>query len=313
MDEGISSSNTMMRISKITTIQKPLKTNNPLQTHRPTPLQSLTARARGEMRPKEMRPKEMRPKETQKEVKRQKKTSKPKSSLRGKSVFKSLKLFLKDYQKNGYKMRMKVWADPAQSFRPTAMTAPTKTLAEILQTIPLEDAEQISEFQGLIYMPEQFMQKYLLPTMQIRTLLETENEVARGEQPLPGGPETAIMYSLYHQAKATQATTLDNKLRSLIAHSHTDTDKLVKDITENMTAKEKSLAYFTNQLREVTTLPTLQTICRMTVDDVREKNQLISSVLTNFEQQLKRDYKAYERERHQNVLIAKLNYEQQLC
>ncbi len=43
-----------------------------------------------------------------------------------------------------------------------------------------------------------------------------------------------------------------------------------------------------------------------------QKNQLINSVLSNLEQQLKRDYKAYERERHQNVLIAKLNYEQQL-
>ena len=148
--------------------------------------------------------------------------------------------------------------------------------------------------------------------MQIRKLLETESEVARGEQPLPGGPETAILYSLYHQTGYTQATTLDSKLRSLITHSSTDTDKLVKDITENMMAKEKSLEQFTNQLREVTTLPTVQTICRMTADDVKEKNQLISSVLSNFQQQLKRDYKAYERERHQNVLIAKLNYEQQL-
>ena len=213
---------------------------------------------------------------------------------------------------NGFKMRMKVWADPAQSFRPISMIASSMTLAETLREVPLEDAEQISEFQGLVYMPAQFMQKYLLPTMQIRKLLETESELARGDQPLPGGPETAIMYALYHQAKSTQATTLDSRLRSLITHSHTDTDKLVKDITENMMAKEKSLEHFTNQLREVTTLPTVQTICRMNADDVKEKNQLISSVLTNFEQQLKRDYKAYERERHQNVLIAKLNYEQQL-
>jgi hypothetical protein len=50
---------------------------------------------------------------------------------------------------------MKVWADPDQAFRPMPMTAPTKTLAEVLQTVPLEDAEQISEFQGLVYMPEQ--------------------------------------------------------------------------------------------------------------------------------------------------------------
>jgi hypothetical protein len=80
------------------------------------------------------------------------------------------------------------------------MTAPTKTLAEVLQLVPFEDAEQISEFQGLVYMPEQFLEKYLLPTMQIRKLLETENQPDQGTQPLPGGPETDIMYSLYHQA-----------------------------------------------------------------------------------------------------------------
>jgi hypothetical protein len=73
-----------------------------------------------------------------------------------------------------------------------------------------------------------------------------------------------------------------------------------------------SLETYTNQLREVTRLPSVQTLCRMKAEDVTEMDQLISSVLTNYHQQLKRDYKAYERERHQNVLIAKLNYEQQL-
>ena len=102
---------------------------------------------------------------------------------------------------NGWKMRMKVWADPGQTFRPTSMTAPTKPLAEILQLIPLEDAEQVSEFQGLVYMPSHFLEKYLLPTMQIRKLLETENQNSRGDKPLPGGPETAIMYALYHQTR----------------------------------------------------------------------------------------------------------------
>jgi hypothetical protein len=80
-------------------------------------------------------------------------------------------------------------------------------------------------------MPEQFMGKYLLPTMQIRKLLETESELARGDQPLPGVPETAIMYALYHQARSTNATMLDSKLRSLVTHTYTDLPKQVKDIT----------------------------------------------------------------------------------
>jgi hypothetical protein len=74
---------------------------------------------------------------------------------------------------NGFKMRMKVYADPEQAYKYVPMTTPNKSLAEILQLVPLEDAEQISEFQGLVYMPEQFLEKYLLPTMQIRKLLDT--------------------------------------------------------------------------------------------------------------------------------------------
>ncbi len=178
--------------------------------------------------------------------------------------------------------------------------------------MPLEDTEQISEFQGIVYMTLFFLEKYLLPTMQMRKSIELEDVTPSGSHPLPGGPETVIMYSLYHQTKQTKSSTQDNELRSLITHSDDDTSQLVKEITESMKAKEMSLETYTNQLREVTRLPSVQTLCRMKAEDVTEKNKLISSVLANFEQQLKRDYKAYERARRQNVLIAKLNYEQQL-
>jgi hypothetical protein len=50
----------------------------------------------------------------------------------------------------------------------------------------------------------------------------------------------------------------------------------------------------------------------MTASEITDKNQSVADILTNFEQQLKRDYKSFERERQQNVLITKLNYEQQL-
>jgi hypothetical protein len=61
---------------------------------------------------------------------------------------------------NGFKMRMKVYADPEQAYKYMPMTTPNRSLAEILQLVPLEDAEQISAFQGLVYMPEQFLEKY---------------------------------------------------------------------------------------------------------------------------------------------------------
>ena len=212
-------------------------------------------------------------------------------------------------QENGWKLRYKVFQDPIQSNLAITMNASTRTLAEILQSVPFEDAAQISEFQETVYMPLHFLEKYLLPSMQLRKLIETEH-LPEGEQPLPGGPETAILYSLYHQAKTTMSSTQDNKLRSLVMHSDDETSSLVKDITESMKGKAASLETYTNQLRDITRLPTMQTLIRMKPEDIEERNQLIDSVLRNFEQQLKRDYKAFERERHQNVLIAKLNYEQ---
>jgi hypothetical protein len=72
------------------------------------------------------------------------------------------------------------------------MTKSTRTLAEILHSVPLEDAEQISEFQGTVYMPLYFLEKYLLPTMQMRKLIEPEGLTPSGSESLPGGPETAI-------------------------------------------------------------------------------------------------------------------------
>jgi hypothetical protein len=101
-------------------------------------------------------------------------------------------------EENGWKLRLKVFEDPLQSNRAMSMTTPTstRTLAEILQLVPLEDAEQISEFQGTVYVPLFFLEKYRLPTMQMRKIIEPEEVTTSGSEPLPGGSETAILYSL---------------------------------------------------------------------------------------------------------------------
>ena len=121
-------------------------------------------------------------------------------------------------------------------------------------------------------MPLHFLEKYLLPSMQLRKLIETEY-LTPGEQPLPGGPETAILYSLYHQTKMTKSSTQDNKLRSLVTHSNDETSSLVKDITESMKAKATSLETYTRQLREITRLPSMPTLCRMKSEDIEERNK----------------------------------------
>jgi hypothetical protein len=115
-------------------------------------------------------------------------------------------LLTKNLEENAWKLRMKVFSDPNQAYKAIPMATPTRTLAEILQLVPLEDAEQISDFQGLVDMPQQFMEKYFLSTMQMRKLTELEDETSGERELLPGGPETAMMYSLYHQAKHTTSS-----------------------------------------------------------------------------------------------------------
>ena len=153
---------------------------------------------------------------------------------------KDFDILSKRLEDNGWKLRLKVFADPLQANLAMSMNASTRTLAEILQLVPLEDAEQISEFQDTVYMPLHFLEKYLLPSMQLRKLLETE-DLTPGDESFPGGPETAILYSLYHQTKMMRSSTQDNKLRSLVTHSDDNTSQLVKDITNNTQAKEMAL------------------------------------------------------------------------
>jgi hypothetical protein len=98
----------------------------------------------------------------------------------------------------GLRLRKLVCRDLVQSHKSISMQAATRSLAEILQLVPEEDARQVSQFQGLVYMPEHFLEKYLLPTLQLRRTLEREDEDKNEEfDSLPGGPETAVMYALF--------------------------------------------------------------------------------------------------------------------
>jgi len=128
----------------------------------------------------------------------------------------------------GKRLRRLICLDPVQSQRPISMQAPSRPLSEILQLIPKEDAEQVSEFQGLVYMPEHFLEKYLIPSMQLRKILDQEKDTM-GEDfsAFPGGQETALLYSLFRHTKDTKDVEDPDKLRALIAHANEQTPQQV--------------------------------------------------------------------------------------
>jgi len=202
----------------------------------------------------------------------------------------------------GRRLRQLICRDPVQSQRPISMQAPSRPLAEILQLIPKEDAEQVNEFQGLVYMPEHFLEKYLIPSMQLRKILDHEEDTM-GEDfsAFPGGQEIALLYSLFRHTKDTKDVEDPDKLRALIAHANEQTPQQVLQVRENMMSKTIHLESFVHQLRDATLLPSARVIYQMTPSEINDKNQLIDDVLTNFEAQLKRDYKSFESARQQNV------------
>ena len=141
------------------------------------------------------------------------------------------------------------------------MQAPSRPLAEILQLIPKEDAEQVNEFQGLVYMPEHFLEKYLIPSMQLRKILDHEEDTM-GEDfsAFPGGQETALLYSLFRHTKDTKDVEDPDKLRALIAHANEQTPQQVLQVRENMMSKTIYLESFVHQLRDATLLPSARVI-----------------------------------------------------
>ncbi len=68
------------------------------------------------------------------------------------------------------------------------------SLEDILSEIPKEDLHEVGMVQRRIYMPAQFVQKWVIPTIRARNAL---NGHGTG---LPGGIETAMLFSIFDQS-----------------------------------------------------------------------------------------------------------------
>jgi hypothetical protein len=136
---------------------------------------------------------------------------------------------------NGFKLRQRISRDNVKTSITVPMTAHTRSLVEVLSLIPREDAEQIGSYHGQIFMPQHFLKKIMLPTMQLKKILEEEGNQPPEEWGLvPGGPETAMMYSIFRQGQSQEYSAQSGKLRALIAHSNEQTGDQVCQIREDM-------------------------------------------------------------------------------
>ena len=81
--------------------------------------------------------------------------------------------------------------------RPASLHSAQRTLAEMLASLPSEDQGHFHELgDGYVYMPLHAMEKYIYPTLRVMQYLLS----AKGKyEYLPGGVESMIVYSYFHQ------------------------------------------------------------------------------------------------------------------
>jgi hypothetical protein len=136
--------------------------------------------------------------------------------------------------------------------------------------IPTEDLCHVGTIKVRIYMPVHFVQKWVLPTIQVRKALQKLEDKS-----LPGGIETAMLYSIYDQSvmdlnRSTSANLADNHtLRAMVAHAKEDTVKHLSLLKEGTQSQTNGLLAALQQIKEVTHLPNVDLLWDMSEHEIR--------------------------------------------
>jgi hypothetical protein len=151
---------------------------------------------------------------------------------------KAAKIELRDaLAKNGLAMRQVLKEHPIKTYYTSPMLEGAIPPEQILLEVPAEDRLNLGLIKDQITMPLNFFQKWLLPTIKVRNALK---KLEDGN--LPGGIETAMLYSIFDQSvmdlnRPLSDNFAENKaLRAMVAHAKDDTMKhlsLSKEKREN--------------------------------------------------------------------------------
>jgi hypothetical protein len=97
--------------------------------------------------------------------------------------------------------------------RPVSLHSAQQTLAEMLGSVPLADHEHFHELgDGYVYMPLHAMEKYLYPTLRVMQHLHS---LKSQYDYIPGGVESMIVYSYFHQGGGVPKNRTERDLRVL--------------------------------------------------------------------------------------------------
>jgi len=169
------------------------------------------------------------------------------------------KLALKEkLAENGFALRTMLMDEQIQAHYVSPMsTEDEMSIEDMLAEIPEEDLRSVAIVQGHIYMPLPFARKYILPTLRVHKALSAVKDGS-----LPGGIETAMLYSIFDQSiidfagKGSELTTDDNAIRAVMAYATDDTTvTLIPRMMQGNVGLAKSAIASLKELEEACQLP----------------------------------------------------------
>jgi hypothetical protein len=157
--------------------------------------------------------------------------------------------------------------------------------------IPEEDLQSVAIVQGYIYMPLPFARKYILSTLRVHKALSA---VKDGR--LPGGIETAMLYSIFDQSiidfagTGSNLTTDDSAIRAVTAYTTDDTTfKLIPRMKQGNTGLARSAIASLKELEEAYQLPKAKELWTQQDGWINERKDEIASAIRQFEDRIRRN------------------------
>jgi hypothetical protein len=215
---------------------------------------------------------------------------------------------------NGYALRRALKGEAIRGFYPSPLAMEEISIIDLLSEIPDEDSQFVgSSIKDRIYMPAEFFQKWIRPTIRVQKALKQSQD-----QGLSGGMEAAMLASIFDQSvmdfnKPISGNLADNAaLRAMVIHTTDDNTHLFLPMEEGGKSLERGLISALQKLRKVAQLPNEQALLNWNDEDIDAHNAEIAEAIAQHESHVRRDYSSMILLRERNAIRAQSALEQQI-
>ena len=223
------------------------------------------------------------------------------------------KLLRDSLAENGFALRNVLLSEPIINYYTSPLAMEEMSVEDIMSEIPTEDLLQVGTIRDRIFMPANFVQKYILPTIKVQEALKLH-----ADNNLPGGVETAMLFSIFDQSVMDLNRPVSNNLaenaalRAMVTHTRDDSAHQISQMKEGTRGLTKGLVSALQQLNKATQLPPDHELWNMKESEIQIRRENIAEATTQYENHIKRDHANMQLLREQTTLMAHLNWEQQV-